>query len=770
MLKISEVSRDLLDMGVREASLLGHGVLGNEHILLAISREKNTLPTIILKEKGLDSQKIIDIISQKHNEKKTEDGNVTYSDQIKTLFRDSVEISHRLGFSYVGNEHFFLGILNNEHTLAYDILNDAGIDMEDVSNQVLAVKQILDPKIESTLDDEFLFDDMPLFDEEGVYRGDIVHDRETQPLIENTTSLKRYSYDINESIKKGETEIPVLIEDKIQHISQILCRKKKKSPLIVGEVGVGKTSVINGLAYKINSGNITSFLRGKRLIRLNIKTLTNAIIQETESLVKIVRDLDKNPSFIIVIDDFMGGSSQAEDTIRKALLESNIQIIGAVSYQDYKKNLEKDEVIGRYMKVVNVEEPNDEITLDILKHLRVKYQDYHKCLIDDISIKTAIKLSKRYINDRFLPDKAIDVMDDAIALRKINTQEDAENRTAFELEKGDIEYVISRETGIPVEKLDADETEKMLNLAEIISKEVIGQDHAIEKVAKSIQRARVGLKETGKPIGSFIFLGPTGVGKTKLCKVLAKTLFDSEENFIRFDMSEYMEKHNISKMIGSPPGYIGHNDGGQLTEKVKEKPYSVVLFDEIEKAHVNVFDILLQVLDEGHLTDSKGKKVSFKNCVIIMTSNIGSKSAKKSENFGFVNEIDIKSQKERNEKHYISEIKKHFNPEFINRIDDIIVFNKLTRENLYDVVNIMIDDLSSRIREKDMSLKIDSNAIDILIENGYSEEYGARPIGRTIQNMITDEITQKILKKEVSEGDTILIKGRKEKLYFEILH
>lgn len=785
MINFSTFSRKILNLGEQEAIALGHMIVASEHILIAISRMENTLASKILETYGLVTENIIDNIENLYIKVKSADDKIVYSQQVKDLFSSGLIISRRLGFSYIGYEHFIIAMLNQEGSIAQRILSDYGLNVEEVTTIVVRNKNIYEEDSTDIATNDNI---------EGVITS-VVENKKKEileqnkdsisPLEKNTLHLKKYAEDLTELAENGKIEEVIDVDSEIERILQILIRKTKNSPILVGEPGVGKSAIVGELARRTANKDMPEIFGDRRIISLDVSSLLSGAKYKgdlEERLYNILDDIKNNPSFLIFIDNFhmisviglQESTVQASHIIKKALVDGSLQVIGACSIADYDKYIAKDFSLRRRVKEVIIEEADDEKAIKILKTVKKRFEKFHNVTITDEACERAVELSRKYIKNKFLPDKAIDIIDDASARKrleygKIGIIENIEI-PALEIKSSDIEKIISKMAKIPLEKLTEDESKKLINLPIILSEEVVGQKDAIDAISKAIQRARVGLKDANKPIGSFIFLGPTGVGKTQLCKSLAKILFDDEESFIRVDMSEYQEKHTVSKFIGSPPGYTGYNEGGQLTEKVKKRPYSVVLFDEIEKAHFDVYDILLQVLDDGHLTDSKGERVSFKNTIIIMTSNVGQTTIKKDMNLGFSanEETYRKLNTEKRKKHYLSELEKNFRPEFLNRIDEIVVFNSLTRDNLNEIVKIMISRLQERLEERDIKIDIESSAVNLILKEGYSEEYGARPLNRAIQKMITDQLTIKILKKEIKNKDKIKIAAENEKISFDI--
>lgn len=826
--KFSNFSRKILNLAVQEAAFLEDDFVKNEHVLLSISRKYDTVAYKILIDHGLNTgnikKKIID--SKSRSEFK---GRFIYTEEIKLLIANSVKVAKRLGSDEVDEDHVFISMLIQEDTLAYNILKSAKIQLESVIMEVFDEKRRLSfekPNPEFSGGADFANSSNSFEYAE--------HEKDKGPFIERLPMLKKYAADLTYMADGGSLKPAYKIDEYLDRILQVLCRKEKNCPLLVGDNGVGKTSLVYALAHNTAQGLMPNILEKKRIISLDLPAVTAGVKFKGEledKLGKLIDEIKSNKDFIIFIDNFqivsiMGSQDSTADVgllFKEKLAKADIKVIGAADTASYKKYIEKDYSLKRKMQVISIKEPDEKICLEILKTLRPAFEKFHNLIITDETLTEAIKLSKRYINGQNLPDKAVDIIDEACAKKRIGKSKMLSNYENLNqkitklkddlsgsnmsgdyeevldikhhidylndkvidlnenykksignfdiLSKNDIAATIAVITGIPVEKLNTDKSKKLLNMSKDLKKDVIGQDEAVEVITKALQRAMTGLKDPGKPIGSFIFLGPTGVGKTHLCKMLAKYLFDDENALIRVDMSEYMEKYDVSKMIGSPPGYIGYSQGGQLTEKVKEKPYSVILFDEIEKAHSDIFDVLLQVLDDGRLTDSSGQTADFKNTIIIMTSNIGAQNVKKSINFGFSNAADdenLEMENLRIKKHYMSELKKNFKPEFLNRVDETVVFNQLSKIDIEKIVNLMIDKLASKLSDRNIHIELDSSAVNFISKNGYSKEYGARPLQRSIQKLLENELASKILNKQITDMDTVLVSSDGRTLDFKI--
>ncbi|MGL5149194.1 MAG: ATP-dependent Clp protease ATP-binding subunit, partial [Clostridium sp.] len=729
-------------------------------------------------------------------------GELLLTPRTKRLFDQSYTEAKKLKHKYVSPEHLLLALISEEDGVAFTIISQCNIDIENLKKDIMNFLNRLD---EDVLDQ--------------------VNKEEDTPII------NQYGRDLTKLARDGLLDPVIGRELENQRVLEILCRRIKNNPCLIGEPGVGKTAVIEGLAQKIISGNIPEMLKNKRIINLDLSAMIAGAKYRGEfedRLKKVMAEIRNNKNIIIFIDEIhtiigAGGAEGAIDAaniLKPALARGEIQCIGATTIDEYRKYIEKDSALERRFQPVTVEEPNKNETLDILKGLRDKYEAHHKVTITDEALEAAVELSDRYITDRFMPDKAIDLVDEAAAKVRIESlvapadlkeieekindiikeKEDSIRVQDFEkaaylrdkekelkeeldgvksrwvtnnsaktliVDNEKIAKVVSCWTKVPVEKLTQKESDKLLELEEILHKRVIGQSDAIKSVARAVRRARVGLKDPKRPVGSFIFLGPTGVGKTELCKALAEVMFADENNIIRVDMSEYMEKHAISKLIGSPPGYVGFEDGGQLTEAVRRRPYSVVLLDEVEKAHPDVFNVLLQIMEDGRLTDGKGKVVDFKNTIIIMTSNVGAHTIKKQKSVGFAAEAKSYDEYDKMKENILDELKKTFKPEFVNRIDDIIVFHKLRNKDMISIVELMLKSINDRLRKNDIHLFFDESSKQYLVKMGEDLNYGARPLRRVITKEVEDKLSEEILKGNISIGNCIEVTSSEDGLAFK---
>ncbi len=767
-----------------------HNYVGTEHILYGLVREGNGVASKVLENNGITSEnvkeEIIELIGIGENEIVA----TGFTPRTKRVLENSYTEAKKIKYDYIGTEHLLIGIIKEEDCIATRILIDLNINISKLYNEILNVVNELDDVI--------------------IQDGDKKNSKTKD--YNNTPTLNQYGIDLTKKALEGKLDPVIGRKEEIQRLIQILSRRTKNNPCLVGETGVGKTAIIEGLAQKICIGDIPEMLKQKRVITLDISGMVAGAKYRgdfEDRIKKALAEVKKMGNVILFIDEIhtIVGAGSAEGAIDAAnilkpmLARGEIQLIGATTITEYRKYIEKDSALERRFSCVNVPEPSKEDTILILNGLRDKYEAHHNVKITDGAIKAAINLSVRYINDRFLPDKAIDLIDEAASKARLKAyiepqkikdlQDEIKNiekdkneairsqkfekaaelrdkekelKQKFEKEnekwknkntkkiinitEENIEEIISKWTGIPTEKINDNENEKLKNLEKSLHERVIGQNEAIEAVAKAIRRGRVGLKDPNRPIGSFLFLGPTGVGKTELSKALAENLFEGEKNLIRIDMSEYMESHSVSKLIGSPPGYVGFDDGGQLTEKVRTKPYCVILFDEIEKAHPDVMNILLQVLDDGRLTDSNGRTVDFKNTVIIMTSNIGARLITDKKNLGFLNSNEDNKEYENTKKDVMAELKKELKPEFLNRIDEIIVFHKLNDEEIGKIVEIMLKQVQNRLKEQNYIVEFKSNLKDFIAKQGINKSFGARPLKRTIQNLVEDKLAEEILRRK----------------------
>ena len=800
MQRFTDDAQRVLSFAQEAALELGHDYVGTEHILIGLIKVKNGVAAKALNELGLSAETIIEDVEEHIGRGNKKVSSVYMTPRVKHVLELAVEVANHMNHNYVGTEHILLGLLSDGGGIAVGILRNHNIRANDI---VDTIRTILGSSDSAS------------------------HSGEDRKDNSSLGELADFSTDLNESAKQGKID-PVIGRDKeIARVIQILSRRTKNNPVLIGEPGVGKTAIAEGLAQRIVNGNVPEILRNKRIISLSISSMLAGAKYRgefEERLKKAIDEVQKHDDMIIFIDEIhtlvgagaTEGAMDAANILKPALARGEFQVIGATTLDEYKKHIEKDAALERRFQPVLVGEPSEEDALEILKGLRDRYEAFHKAKITDEALAAAVSLSSRYITDRFLPDKAIDVVDEAASkvrmkvfsaapdVKALETQladvkkEKEAAVTAQEFEKAaemrdeekriekeindkkkaakensdaklvvtdeDIASVVAQWTGIPVSKIAQEESESLLHLEEELHKRVIGQDEAVVAVSKAVRRARAGLKDPKRPIGSFLFLGPTGVGKTELARALAVALFGDETAMIRLDMSEYMEKHTVSRLVGAPPGYVGYEEGGQLTDAVRRKPYSVILLDEVEKAHADFFNILLQVLDDGRLTDSQGRTVDFRNTVIIMTSNLGAKALRKdSPELGFLaakkadsntedtNGVNFKEAK----KSVMDSVKRHFRPEFLNRIDEMIVFHALTSNDLKQIVTILMDTVVKRLGDMGLSLEISPAAMDLLVKEGSDFSMGARPLKRAIQRLIEDPISDLILQGNAPEGAII---------------
>lgn len=800
MQRFTDDAQRVLSFAQEAALELGHDYVGTEHVLIGLIKVKNGVAAKALNELGLSAETIIEDVEEHIGRGNKKASSVYMTPRVKHVLELAVEVANHMNHNYVGTEHILLGLLSDGGGVAVGLLRNHNIRASDI---VEVIRDILGSS------------------------GRTSHNSEDNQDSSSLGDLADFGTDLNESAKQGKID-PVIGRDKeISRVIQILSRRTKNNPVLIGEPGVGKTAIAEGLAQRIVNGNVPEILRNKRIISLSISSMLAGAKYRgefEERLKKAIDEVQKHDDMIIFIDEIhtlvgagaTEGAMDAANILKPALARGEFQVIGATTLDEYKKHIEKDAALERRFQPVLVGEPSEEDALEILKGLRDRYEAFHKAKITDEALEAAVSLSSRYITDRFLPDKAIDVVDEAASkvrmkvfsaapdVKALETQladvkkEKEAAVTAQEFEKAadmrdeekrikkeisdkknaakessdaklvvtdeDIASVVAQWTGIPVSKIAQEESESLLHLEEELHKRVIGQDEAVVAVSKAVRRARAGLKDPKRPIGSFLFLGPTGVGKTELARALAVALFGDETAMIRLDMSEYMEKHTVSRLVGAPPGYVGYEEGGQLTDAVRRKPYSVILLDEVEKAHADFFNILLQVLDDGRLTDSQGRTVDFRNTVIIMTSNLGANALRKSSpELGFLaakksdsasdayNEVNFKEAK----KSVMDAVKRHFRPEFLNRIDEMIVFHALTSNDLKQIVTILMDTVVKRLGDMGLSLEISPAAMDMLVKEGSDFSMGARPLKRAIQRLIEDPISDLILQGNAPDGATI---------------
>ena len=801
MQRFTDDAQRVLSFAQEAALELGHDYVGTEHVLIGLTKVKNGVAAKALEELGIVTEDIFEAVEEQVGRGNKKATSIYMTPRVKNVLELAVQVANRMNHNYVGTEHILLGLLSDGGGVAVGILRAMNIRTDDI---VEAIRHILGS---STNGDHS--------GQEGANNnGDL-------------GELTDFGTDLNESAKQGKIDPVIGRDTEIQRVIQILSRRTKNNPVLIGEPGVGKTAIAEGLAQRIVNGNVPEILRNKRIISLSISSMLAGAKYRgefEERLKKAIDEVQQHDDMIIFIDEIhtlvgagaTEGAMDAANILKPVLARGEFQVIGATTLDEYKKHIEKDAALERRFQPVQVGEPNEEDALEILRGLRDRYEAFHKAKITDEALKAAVTLSSRYITDRFLPDKAIDVVDEAAskvrmkvfsAAPDVKALEDRLNTvkkekeaavTSQDFEKAaklrdeeqvlvkeiddkksvakeesdqklivtedDIAAVVAQWTGIPVAKIAEEESETLLHLEDELHKRVIGQDDAVTAVAKAVRRARAGLKDPKRPIGSFLFLGPTGVGKTELARALASSLFGDESAMIRLDMSEYMEKHTVSRLVGAPPGYVGYEEGGQLTDAVRRKPYSVILLDEVEKAHADFFNILLQVLDDGRLTDSQGRTVDFRNTVIIMTSNLGAKALhKNSTELGFLapkkaeshtNDSKTKDFKEA-KKSVMDAVKRHFRPEFLNRIDEMIVFHPLTEEDLTKIVTILMSDVTKRLEECDLHLEITPEAMKLLVREGSDFTMGARPLKRAIQRLIEDPVSDLILNGEAIAGKTI---------------
>ena len=759
--KFTKKAQKVIDISIKCAKDLGHSVVGTEHILLGLIKVEEGIASKILIRLGIESEvvskQIVDIYGIGINDN-TDD--IFLSPRSRSILDKSIIFLNKSKNKLIDTEHILLALSQEEDSIAIKILKKSGID-----------KQLLEKSIKEYID---IDDSIELI----VNQIDIEDKKKDKLKI---STLEKYAINLNDNAKNNKIDPLIGREKEVQRIIQFLSRSTKNNPVVIGDPGVGKTAIIEGLAIKIEEKDVPKSLENKIIYNLDISgVLAGAKYRGEfeERIKKIIDEAINAKEIILFIDEIhtiVGAGATGENPmdassiLKPVLSRGDIQVIGATTIDGYRKNIEKDVALERRLQPIIVEEPTKEDAIKILNGLKNKYEKHHNVKITDDAIKQAVELSSRYITDRYLPDKAVDIIDESASRVSINKFKSKKGKRI--VDSNIVSEVVELWTGIPISKIVKSEGNKLLNLEDILQERVIGQNEAIKAISKAIRRSRSGIKDPKKPIGSFLFLGPTGVGKTELCKALAESHFGNEDKIVRIDMSEYMEKHSVSRLIGSPPGYIGHDDGGQLTESVRSHPYSVVLFDEIEKAHEDIFNILLQILDEGRLTDSKGRTVDFKNTIIIMTSNLGATSISNQRKTGFSignNESKIKEENYNDMKDKImEEVKIRFRPEFINRIDDIVVFHKLSLDNLYDIVKIMTKDLIKRLKKMDIELDIEETVIKFIAKYGIDLEYGARPLKRVIQKELEDSLSENILSENIKKGDYIIAKMVNEKIVFE---
>lgn len=785
-----------------------YSFVGTEHILYGLVKEGEGLASKILINQGLTYEYVESEILKIDGVMNTLEADIEFTPRAKRIIENSAKEAMRMGQNYVGTEHILLSLMREIDSVAVRILIDANIDPQKIFADLLRL----------------LSEDSPItnYSDSGLNSNQDA----------NTPTLNQYGNNLTALAKESKLDPVIGRKNEIQRIIEILSRRTKNNPVLIGEPGVGKTAVVEGLAQMIVDNKVPEILKNKKVVSLDMSAMIAGAKYRgdfEERLKNVLQEIKKVGNVILFIDEMhiiigagaAEGAMDAANILKPLLSRGEVQIIGATTLNEYRKHIEKDAALERRFQTVIVDEPNKEDTIKILNGLKDKYEAHHKVKITDEAIIAAVNLSQRYINDRFLPDKAIDLIDEACSKIKLKTvtmpknildmekklekllkeKEEAimsqsfeqaakyrdeekdlknkitkakdkwnkeENKKEPSVSDEDVADVVSGWTKIPVTKLTKTELEKLKNIDIELKKRVIGQDEAVDSLSRAIKRSRVGLQNENRPIGSFMFLGPTGVGKTELTKALAENLFGNETQMIRLDMSEFMEAHSVSKLIGSPPGYVGYDEGGQLTEQVRRKPYSIVLFDEIEKAHPDVFNMLLQILDDGRLTDSTGRTVSFKNTVIIMTSNAGARNIVENHSIGFVNAQDSKKDYERTKTQVLAELKKIFRPEFLNRLDDIIVFKKLSNESIEKITKLMIDEFILRVKNKNIKVDIKDDAIKYISKVGFDDTYGARPLRRSIQSNIEDKFAEEMLDGKIKENDNVIICMENDKIVIKV--
>ena len=806
--KFTKSAQNAIEIANELAIELGHNYVGTEHLIYGIVKEGTGVASKVLENQGVTPENIIEKIEELIGRgEQISVSTVGFTPRTKRVIENAFIEARKLGSDYIGTEHLLIGIMREGDSVAVRIMMDLGVNPQKIYNEIVKVLNEYET------------------DEPKEKRG-----AKGEGSFNSTATLNQFGNDLTKAAKEGKLDPVIGRKNEIERIIQILSRRTKNNPCLIGEPGVGKTAVVEGLAEKIVAGDVPEILKNKRVVTMDVTSMVAGAKYRgdfEERIKKSLNEVKKAGDVILFIDEIhtivgagaAEGAIDAANILKPLLARGEIQLIGATTLNEYRKYIEKDAALERRFQPVTVNEPSEEDTILILKGIRDKYEAHHNVKITDEAIDAAVKLSTRYINDRFLPDKAIDLIDEASSRVRLKTYtqpngikeleekidriekekeeavrnqdfekaaslRDEEHKAKEKLEKEktkwknkttknvvnisseDIAEVIANWTGVPAKKISETETEKLKNLESTLHERVVGQEEAVTAVAKAIKRGRVGLKDPKRPIGSFLFLGPTGVGKTELSKALAESLFGNEDAIIRVDMSEYMEPHSVSKLIGSPPGYVGFDEGGQLTEKIRRKPYSVILFDEIEKAHPDVMNMLLQILEDGRLTDSNGRTVNFKNAVIIMTSNVGARLIAEKKTLGFNSEEENKEEKEyeTTKKEVMGELKKQFRPEFINRIDEIIVFHKLTEKEISKIIDLMLKEVKTRLEAQNIYMDVDDTAKEVIAKEGTDTTYGARPLRRAIQNLIEDKIAEEILDGKIKPNSKITVTAKDGKI------
>ena len=810
--KFTNRAKKALEYANELAIKLGHSYIGTEHILYGLTKEGSGVASKVLENQEVLPEKVIDKIAELVGSEEEIEGTLGFTPRTKRVIENAFIEARKLGYDYIGTEHLLIGILREGDSVAARVLLELDVNIPKLYGEIVRVIN----------EGEDLAGD----NNQG-------KDSKNQGSYNQTQTLNQFGEDLTKKAREGKLDPIIGRKNEIDRVIQILSRRTKNNPCLIGEPGVGKTAAVEGLAEKIVSGDVPEILKNKRVVTVDISGMVAGSKYRgdfEERIKKALDEVKKAGDVILFIDEIhtivgagaAEGAIDAANILKPLLARGEIQLIGATTLNEYRKYIEKDAALERRFSPVNVEEPSKSDTIKILKGIRDKYEAHHGVKITDEAIEASVELSTRYINDRFLPDKAIDLVDEAASRAKLKTYTEPDNLKQLEekieeivkdkeeavrtqkfekaatlrdeerklkeqyekeekkwknkntkevvnITEENIAEVIANWTGIPASKITEDENQRLKNLEKSLHERVIGQNEAVEAVAKAIRRGRVGLKDPKRPIGSFLFLGPTGVGKTELSKALAESLFGDENAMIRIDMSEYMEPHSVSKLIGSPPGYVGFDEGGQLTEKIRRKPYSVILFDEIEKAHPDVMNMLLQILEDGRLTDSQGRTVNFKNTVIIMTSNIGARLITDKKSLGFSKQ-DIEKDKEQvkeyeeTKKEVMEALKKELRPEFINRIDEIIVFHKLTDDEIGKIIDIMLNEVKKRLEDKKIKIEIDSKVKKLIAKQGIDKLFGARPLRRTIQNLLEDKLAESILDNEIKPGKVAKVTVENEKI------
>ena len=817
MYSFTNRAKKAIDLANQLATELGHNYIGTEHILYGLIKEGNGVAAKVFENQEIEPDMIIDKIVELIGNEQPISETLGFTPRSKRVIENAFIEARKLGYNYIGTEHLLIGILREGDSIAARILLELNINIPKLYNEIVKI-----------------------INEGESYDNNVNNSKKSKKRgsYNSTPTLNQFGEDLTSKAEEGKLDPIIGRKEEIERVIQILSRRTKNNPCLIGEPGVGKTAAVEGLAQKIIAGDVPEILKNKRVVTMDISGMIAGSKYRgdfEERIKKALEEVKKAGDIILFIDEIhtivgagaAEGAMDAANILKPLLARGEIQLIGATTLNEYRKYIEKDAALERRFSPVTVNEPNEKDTIKILKGIRDKYEAHHGVKISDEAIETAVKLSIRYINDRFLPDKAIDLIDEACSRAKLKTYTEPENLKKISEEIEEIENnkeeavrsqkfekaaklrdkqkelkaeyekeqkkwqnknskeliniteenvaeVISSWTGIPSKKITEDENIRLKNLEKALHERVIGQNEAVEAVAKAIRRGRVGLKDPNRPIGSFLFLGPTGVGKTELSKALAESLFGDQNAMIRIDMSEYMEPHSISKLIGSPPGYVGFDEGGQLTEKIRRKPYSVILFDEIEKAHPDVMNMLLQILEDGRLTDSQGRTVNFKNTVIIMTSNIGARLITDKKTLGFSKTNNQEENKiaekeyEETKKEVMEALKRELRPEFINRIDEIIVFHKLTDVEINQIIDIMLKEVTKRLEAQKIKIKLQPSVKELIASKGIDKNFGARPLRRTIQNLVEDKLAEEMLDGNVTVGDSIKITAKDDKVVVKV--